>query len=289
MSAVKAGPPPERTRAGTADVKRQTAESFAWEWDRFSADPREWEANFRGYFRFFPDEFFRGKQVLEAGSGMGRHTFWLSKLAKRVVSIDLGDAIRVTRRNTRGLDNLALAQADIDHPPFPPESFDFVCSIGVLHHLPDPEAGFRRLVELVRPGGTMHVYLYWALEDAPAWKRGLLNAVRAFRRVTVRMPYPLLDKVSWVTAVGAYGTFVLPYKYLSRYRATRGLVKNFPLQAYAAYPFRVCYNDQFDRLSAPLEFRYTRAEVEAWFRRAGLQDVRVEPHFGWIACGRKPA
>jgi len=270
------------------DVKRQTAESFAWEWDRFSAAPQEWEENFRGYFRFFPNGFFQGKRVLEAGSGMGRHTYYLSRLAGSVVSIDLGDAIRVTQRNTRGLDNLALVQADIDDMPFAPGSFDFACSIGVLHHLPDPEAGFRKLVSMVRPGGTVHVYLYWALEDAPRWKRALLNAVRAFRRVTVRMPYPLLDKVAWVTAAGGYATFVLPYKYLSRHRATAGLVREFPLQCYAQYPFRVCYNDQFDRLSAPLEFRYTRAEVEAWFRRAGLEDVRVEPHFGWIACGRKP-
>ncbi|HEY0026010.1 MAG TPA: class I SAM-dependent methyltransferase [Longimicrobium sp.] len=270
------------------DVKRKTAESFAYEWDRFSAPPEEWEANFRGYFRFFPDGFFAGKQVLEAGSGMGRHTFYLAKLARRVVSIDLGDAIRVTQRNTRGVENLALAQADIDHPPLRAESFDFVCSIGVLHHLPDPEAGFRSLLRLLRPGGTIHVYLYWALEDAPAWKRGLLRAVRAFRRLTVRMPYPLLDKVAWVTAAGGYATFVLPYRYLSRHRATRGLVAEFPLQVYAQYPFKVCYNDQFDRLSAPLEFRYSRAQVEEWFHRAGLEDVRVEPHFGWIACGRKP-
>lgn len=271
------------------DDKRRTAESFGYEWQRFDTPPQQWEENFLGYFQFFSPEFFRDKRVLEAGSGMGRHTWHLARRAGRVVAVDLGDAIRVTQRNTRDLDNVGLVQADIDHLPLPDESFDFVCSIGVLHHLPDPERGFREIVRRCRPGGTVHVYLYWALEDAPAWKRGVLAAVTAFRRLTVRMPHPVLDRVSWVVAAGGYVTFSLPHRYLSRWPATRGLVRNFPLQRYGQDGFQVCYNDQFDRLSAPLERRYTRREVEEMFIRAGLTDVRVEPHHGWIACGRKPA
>ena len=61
------------------------------------------------------------------------------------------------------------------------------------------------------------------------------------------------------------------------------------MKQYARYPFRVCVNDQFDRLSAPIENRYTRAEVEAWLLRAGLEDVIVRPNCGWVAVGRKPA
>ena len=132
------------------------------------------------------------------------------------------------------------------------------------------------------------MYLYWALEDAPLWKRAVLGGVTAFRRLTVRMPHPLLDKVSWVVAAGGYLAFSLPHRYLSRWPATRPLVRDFPLQRYGTEGFRVCYNDQFDRLSAPLEQRYTRAEVRALFERAGLTDIRVEAHHGWIACGRKP-
>ena len=39
--------------------------------------------------------------------------------------------------------------------PFAAESFDIAFSFGVLHHLPDPEAGFRNLVSLVKPGGRL--------------------------------------------------------------------------------------------------------------------------------------
>jgi SAM-dependent methyltransferase len=200
----------------------------------------------------------------------------------------LGEAIWVTAAHVTGRHNVHLIQADIDHPPFQLESFDFICSIGVLHHLPNPEDGFHQLVRCLRPGGILHVYLYWALEGAPAWKRGTLALVNAFRYLTVRLPYPLLEKIAWLMAVVGYLTFSLPYRCLFRCQTTRSLVKDFPLQRYAKDGFRVCYNDQFDRLSAPLEHRFTRDQVLELFAHAGLVDVHIEPHFGWLACGRKP-
>jgi len=61
-----------------------------------------------------------------------------------------------------------------------------------------------------------------------------------------------------------------------------------PLRQYSRYPFRFCVNDQFDRLSAPLERRYSRAQVEQFLKSAGLEELNVSPNFGWVACGRKP-
>jgi hypothetical protein len=61
-----------------------------------------------------------------------------------------------------------------------------------------------------------------------------------------------------------------------------------PLKTYADYPFMVLVNDQFDRFSAPIERRFTREEVEVLMRTAGLIDVIVLPHHGWIADGRRP-
>jgi hypothetical protein len=61
-----------------------------------------------------------------------------------------------------------------------------------------------------------------------------------------------------------------------------------PMKQYARFPFRVCVNDQLDRLSAPIENRYTRDEVTDWFHRAGLEDLKVSANYGWVATGRKP-
>ena len=54
------------------------------------------------------------------------------------------------------------------------------------------------------------------------------------------------------------------------------------------YPFEVLVNDQFDRFSAPIERRYTRARVETMLEAAGLDDVTVLPNHGWLGEGRVP-
>jgi SAM-dependent methyltransferase len=156
-----------------------------------------------------------------------------------------------------------------------------------LHHLPDPEDGFRRLTTLVKPGGRVLIYVYHALEGEPV-KQAILRAVTAARRVTVRLPHrvllPLTNALGW----GLYASVVLPYRVLSRFAVTRPLAEHFPLKSYAGYPVRVIINDQFDRFSAPIENRYTEREVGDWLARAGLENARILPGAGWRAVGERP-
>ena len=75
------------------------------------------------------------------------------------------------------------------------------------------------------------------------------------------------------------------------YRAMQSLgfpVKDtWPLAIYVKYPFNVIYNDQFDRFSAPIEKRYSEAEVRALLESAGLRDIGVHARYGWIGDGVK--
>jgi SAM-dependent methyltransferase len=181
-----------------------------------------------------------------------------------------------------------VVQADLYHLPFEPESFDIVYSIGVLHHLPDPEAAFRNLIRYVKPGGEILVYLYWTPEGQPV-KGALLGAVSQIRQVTTRLPYPFLYTLSYPAAAVAHVFFVWPYRLLSYIPMLRALAERIPLKQYANYPFGVCVNDQFDRFSAPIERRYTRHEVTQWLERAGVEAIDVRPNFGWVGSGRKPS
>ena len=89
-----------------------------------------------------------------------------------------------------------------------------------------------------------------------------------------------------MAAAVAFAGFVWPYQILSAAGLT-SIAERLPMKQYAQYPFRVCVNDQFDRFSAPIEFRYTRAEALGWFERAGLEDISIRPNFGWCVTGRK--
>ncbi len=65
-----------------------------------------------------------------------------------------------------GLGAIRFRQADIlDLPPFEPPfdgPADLIECVGVLHHMADPFAGWRILLERLRPGGLMYVGLYSA-------------------------------------------------------------------------------------------------------------------------------
>jgi SAM-dependent methyltransferase/uncharacterized protein YbaR (Trm112 family) len=271
-------------------AQHDTAKSFGYEWQEFHEMLPDYEPNFRWYFERFDTAAFAGKSVLDAGCGTGRHTFHMARSgAREVIAMDLSQAIEVAARNNKDNSNTHFIQADIYHPPFRPESFDLIYSLGVLHHLPDPERGFRSLLPLVRPNGFLNIYLYWDLEGEAIWRRAALRVVTWVRQITTRLPHSVLKKLSWLIAATFEAAFVFPARILGSFTLTRRLADWIPLGHYRRYSFRVLYTDQFDRFSAPIENRYSRAEVAGWLDRAALTDTSILGGAGWRASGRRAA
>lgn len=279
----------ENKAANGTDARQVgTALSFGFEWSHFPEMYGEWQRIFIDYMQPHGPEFFRGKKVLDAGCGSGRFAYHAAKFGAEVLAIDLGPAVEVARRNCASEENVHVVQADIYNPPFEFESFDFIYSIGVLHHLPDPEAAFQNLLRFLKPGGEIQIYLYWKPERQPL-KSALLAGVTALRRVTTRLPHPVVHALSYPSAVAAFAFFIWPYQLMRRIPGLELLAEKIPMKQYVALPFKVCVNDQLDRLSAPIENRYTRAEVADWLKRAGMEEPKVIANFGWLGTGRKPA
>ena len=252
-------------------LQAKTKVSFGYQWTIFSEMVCDFRDNFWNYLHPATPDFFAGKLGLGAGCGFGRHIFHAASSGAEMIGIDISSAIDSAHANTRHLPNVHLVQADIYELPFAPETFDFVYSVGVLHHLPDPARGVHALAPLVKPNGTMFVWLY-------SKSRRFLNAaLEACRAVTTRLPHPVVKEISLLGAVVDWA-FVLPYRMLHRVPGLGRLVDAVTpprVKIYSGYPFQVSHADWFDRLAAPVRFYYTEEEVRALMESADLTDVQT--------------
>lgn len=103
--------------------------------------------------------------VLVAGCGTGQHPIETAQRFRgaRVLAVDLSLAsLAYAMRKTRemGLSCIEYAQADLLELGSLERRFDVIESVGVLHHLADPFAGWRILLSLLRPGGFMRLGFY---------------------------------------------------------------------------------------------------------------------------------
>ena len=71
-------------------------------------------------------------------------------------------SLSYARRKTEelGLKNIEYMQADILDLGMLDQQFDIIESAGVLHHMADPVAGWKVLVDCLKPGGLMKIGLY---------------------------------------------------------------------------------------------------------------------------------
>jgi SAM-dependent methyltransferase len=107
-------------------------------------------------------------RILDAGCGTGVSTDYLCHLnpGSSVLAVDIsGGALEVARERTRRSGAAArVADLRIERRSLldleGEGGFDYINSVGVLHHLDQPEAGLRSLAGLLAPGGLLHLFLY---------------------------------------------------------------------------------------------------------------------------------
>jgi len=116
----------------------------------------------------FTDTISSEPDILIAGCGTGEHSIEVARRFPRakLLAIDINrNGLAYARRKSRemGLSNIEYAVADILDLGSIDRRFDLIEAVGVLHHLTDPQTGWRVLLSLLRPGGVMRIGLYSAL------------------------------------------------------------------------------------------------------------------------------
>jgi 2-polyprenyl-3-methyl-5-hydroxy-6-metoxy-1,4-benzoquinol methylase len=246
------------------------AGSFGFQWKLYSqtqlddANSQRSEDAFRRRTGFRPEDL-AGKLVLDVGCGMGRFAEVATRWGAHVVGIDLSLACEVAAKNLADR-TATIFQADVFQLPFAPGSFDYIYSIGVLHHTPDCERAFKALPRLLKPGGRIAIWLYSAYNP---WYR--MSDV--YRRVTRKMKPLTLHKLCRA---------VIPLYGLHQVLKKIPLVGK-PTSSVLAWAIPMSFNkeptwrvlDTFDWYSPWYQSKHTYEEVFRWFESCGLQDLRV--------------
>jgi len=270
---------------------RHTARAFGWQWRHFVEMHEQYEAQFLDWIRPLDAGSFRDRVVLDAGCGIGRHSHFAAVWGARdVVAMDLSDAVETAREVLSAHGNAHVVQGDILRPPFRRDGhggpFDLVYSIGVLHHMSEPEAGFDSLVGVVHDGGTMFAWVYGYENNAVV--RRVIDPLR--RHITTRLPPSLMRAIAFPLAVAFHLMVKGVYRPLRETRVLRLLPLGDYLASLSSFTFRQNYNIVFDQLVAPTAQYLRRAQFDAWFRRAGLRDVELSARNrnSWRGRGRRP-
>ncbi len=113
--------------------------------------------------------------VLEVGCGCGYTAEYLQGLYSHYTGVDYAEKLIDYAREFNGYDNTDFVAANINDYE-PEEKADVILMIGVLHHFDDYEATFRRILELLKPGG-------WVLINEPQSANLIIQIARKIRAV----------------------------------------------------------------------------------------------------------
>lgn len=177
-------------------------------WVRLAPDTPDTVGNFlSSKFPFAGFERPAGRalqDILIAGCGTGQRSIAMAQKFgdRQMLAVDLSLAsLGYARRKSEELGlTIAYAQADILELEIAGRQFDVIESLGVLHHLADPWAGWRALLSLLRPGGFMLLGLYSEMARRPVLAArariaergfgGSAEGIRSFRQELIQSADP---------------------------------------------------------------------------------------------------
>lgn len=251
-------------------TQQKTVRGFGYEWQQFSQLYKEYKAQFLDWIWPLSERFFKGKRVLDAGCGTGRHAYYAAQFgAKEVVAFDLGPAIDVAHKNTKHM-GVHCVQADIFHLPFKKGIFDFVYCIGVLHHLPQPKQGFVKLVETLAPRGTISIWVYGKEGNAVL---PLFNVLR--KTVFSRLPLVLNNTLAALMNIPVT-LIAFTYSLLKPLSAIHQILPQYEFLCYLGkLNWRIRQSIIFDQMLAPVAYYLPKNVVQDWFTSARLKNTFI--------------
>jgi SAM-dependent methyltransferase len=263
-------------RGHPLDTKAQpidTSRRFGFQWDRYRELTPHFRAQFVQWIAPFDPSDLHERDVLDAGCGMGRNAYWAAEFgARSVTAVDASElaveSARVVLADVPGVSVRRESLYDLRDR----DRYDVCLSLGVIHHLEFPRRALERLLDALRPGGTLVVWLY-GYEGNELWVR-LFKLLHPLLR---RLPPRLLHALAHLFALPLYALLKLP---VPRSEYLKGL---------ARHPYPHVRLILLDQLVPDIAHYYKRAEVEALFEDFPVSSCAIHHNRGysWTVICRK--
>jgi SAM-dependent methyltransferase len=267
MSRESDGPPP-------TDDSKGSPERFGYEWAKYNELRPDYEAQFQRWTPFFQPENWRGKSVLDVGCGTGRNSVWpLNYGAISAVAIDVdAQSLEVARRNLAPFQNASVLQRSAYDIGFE-NRFDVAFSIGVIHHLENPQLALEQMVRAVKDQGCVLIWVYglenneWIVRYADPLRKALFSW----------LPIQLVHHLSLYPAAALWLALRL------------GVGGTEYLRFVRSFSFRHLRSIVFDQMLPRIAHYWPRATVVQMMEDAGLKNVRLQwvNEISWAAIGTK--
>jgi SAM-dependent methyltransferase len=261
--------------AATSELVKGSPDRFGYSWDHYADLLPEHEEQFLRWTAL-DKSFWKGVRFIDAGCGIGRNSYWPMRYgASSGLAADVDDrTLGRARQNLARFPNMEVRKQSI-YEIAETDTFDIAFSIGVVHHLSDPDSAVARLTQAVKPGGQVLVWLYG--RENNGWIVHLFNPLR--RGLFSRLPLRLMHALSWPLTALLWCALRLGLAPSAYYR----LIRSFSFEHLRAIVF--------DHMIPRIALYYTRAEAEGLLARAGLTDIRSTwvNENSWSVIGRKPA
>jgi len=265
---------PESLKGPTPNLDRATVDHFGEEWSSFKQD-EGWghdglDKAFAQYFTPLPSGALNVNAVVgDFGAGSGRWAIKVAPLVSQLYVLEPSPAaMSVARQALSRFNNVSYIAEPIGGPSMPVGRLDVAYSLGVIHHIPDSTQALRDIRATLKPGGLFLGYLYYALDNRPAWFKAIWRASDMARSWISPMPASRKRHVTNTVAALVYWPLARTSRLLSKLGVP---VAHMPLNQYSDKSFYLMRNDALDRLGTPLEQRFTRAQIAEMLLLAGFE------------------
>lgn len=271
------------------NIDPKVVQDFGEEWLKFqnysAEEIKSWAIS---YFDILDDSIVnKNTYALDIGCGTGRWTKYLSGRAGFIEAIDPSNAVLAADYLLGGIQNVRIAKAAVETIPFHDETFDFVMSIGVLHHIPDTQKAMIDCVKKLKKGGYFYVYLYHNFESRGLLFKAIFSFSEGIRKIVSKFPSGLKRFSCDILAVATYMPFVATGRVLNKI-GLKTLSAKMPLKDYQNKSFFIIRNDALDKYGTTLEQRFSKEEVITLMQKSGLTNIVISPSSPYYhAIGKK--